>query len=217
MQIELRNIQVNERLSDDSNAFSATIYIDNKKVGIATDDGRGGETDYYASNAQGKELLREAETWCKALPPSVRADILVDGKPLTVDMNLSLYLANIVFEHLQKKEAERLERKIQKLMVDSIVYGSIPKDVSYLKYKIPIADFLKSEAGMKALKKAIVERVIPELKGGQKILNTNFSDDFIRTLGLDSTLLSEKKVLDGKDRSIAQENDDLDQYRKRPR
>lgn len=41
--VALKNVVYSEKLSDDSNCFTASIYIDGKKVGDASDNGSGGE------------------------------------------------------------------------------------------------------------------------------------------------------------------------------
>jgi hypothetical protein len=181
MEITLKDIRFNAGLSDDSNAFSATLYINGKKVGKASDDGHGGETNYRATELGGWKLIREAEAWCKELPPLVY-------ETTNVPMNLGLYIADIVFVHLQQKETDRIQRSIEKKMSNCILFGSPPHQLFWLKFKTPI------ETGRQVLKKAIQERVLPELKVGQKILNTNFGPEFLKMLGIDPSKIVEQSV-----------------------
>lgn len=42
MQIVLKNVKNHADMSEETNCFSATIYVDGKKVGTVKNDGRGG-------------------------------------------------------------------------------------------------------------------------------------------------------------------------------
>lgn len=44
MKIELKNFQFFERMSEETNAFVADVYVNGVKVAYAKNDGRGGET-----------------------------------------------------------------------------------------------------------------------------------------------------------------------------
>lgn len=65
MKIELKNLKVYPRLSEETTAFTATVYADGKKVGEAKNDGHGGCNIYYWTNA---ELGRKVLEWAKAQP-----------------------------------------------------------------------------------------------------------------------------------------------------
>lgn len=72
-------------LSDDSNAFSATIYIDGKKAGTAKDGGYGGCIDIDIHPKWRKDVEENAKRWLDYLDPnpydySSEATI-VDGVP----------------------------------------------------------------------------------------------------------------------------------------
>ena len=44
MKIELKRFSYNARLSEETNAFAADIWVDGKNVGFAKNDGHGGNT-----------------------------------------------------------------------------------------------------------------------------------------------------------------------------
>jgi hypothetical protein len=46
MNIELKNLKINTRLSEETNCFSATIYVDGKRVGEVVNRGQGGPNEY---------------------------------------------------------------------------------------------------------------------------------------------------------------------------
>lgn len=49
MKVELKKIQHALNMSEETNAFTADLWIDGKKTGGAKNDGRGGETNYWAN------------------------------------------------------------------------------------------------------------------------------------------------------------------------
>lgn len=42
MKLELRNVHFSERMSDETNCFSATVYVNGKRVGEVENRGCGG-------------------------------------------------------------------------------------------------------------------------------------------------------------------------------
>jgi hypothetical protein len=66
MQIELKRFTTNSRLSQETIAFAADVWVDGKKVGHAGNDGHGGATMVHLDRA-----VRDAvETHGKALVPA---------------------------------------------------------------------------------------------------------------------------------------------------
>ena len=47
MNITLKNLKVAEHLSEETLAFTATVYVDEKRIGTAKNDGHGGCNFYY--------------------------------------------------------------------------------------------------------------------------------------------------------------------------
>jgi hypothetical protein len=179
MEIKLKNIHVDFRLSEETNAFTADLFIDGKNVGTANNDGHGGMTTCRAKDRKGAELIREAEIWCEQLPPEVME--YDDGSKHTMSVSLDYYLDAMVDEHIAKKEQARLE----KLMGNSIIFG-IPGGVEYkrLKFSHPIKDLVKTEAGFAALKSAILKKVLPALGQKGKIQNRNIPQNIIDRIGI---------------------------------
>ncbi len=64
MEIALKNISYSERLSEETNCFSATIYIDGKKAGEASNHGHGGPT-----MIRPRELEQKIDAYAKTLTP----------------------------------------------------------------------------------------------------------------------------------------------------
>lgn len=66
MKVELKAVKINERLSEETTCFSATIMIDGKKAGEASNRGCGGNTDIHIPD---RELRDRFLAWAKSLPP----------------------------------------------------------------------------------------------------------------------------------------------------
>jgi len=64
MKIELKRITYNARLSEETPAFAADVYVDGKKVGEARNDGHGGCNAYHPWAIAG-----QIDTHAKTLPP----------------------------------------------------------------------------------------------------------------------------------------------------
>lgn len=172
MKIELKNLQVFERMSEETNAFAADLYINGKKVGDAKNDGRGGCTSYGAiyttDDAKQEEYYRaiaEAEAYCKTLPP---IEFPADIGGGSMECTLENLIDDLVEQHLRSKALQ----KIQKKTVTHIVYGfdHTQNLVSWGK-NWPIAKMLESEKGRQMIKDTIAELKSKTPNG--KLFNTN--------------------------------------------
>ena len=61
MNIKLKNVKHAPSLSEETEAFTASLYINGKHAGYAKNAGHGGSTDYYPKDSKGKELIKQAE------------------------------------------------------------------------------------------------------------------------------------------------------------
>jgi hypothetical protein len=167
MKIELKNVKVNEAFSEETTCFIADVFINGKKVAHAKNDGRGGCTDYYPYEGK-RELLKQAEEFCKGLP---KEKVDFGGTIHEFAQSLESVIDNLLFE----KEKEKEQKKIEKLCENNIVWGK-PNGMSYkmlsFKGKIKFADVKKTIQGQKALER-LVDRVKGELKEGEEIFNKN--------------------------------------------
>jgi hypothetical protein len=118
MKIELKRISFSERMSEETNCFSADLYINGKKVGYCENRGCGGCTDYNGNTEEDRKLIKEAEAYCKALP-KVRSEEL----NIEYDMTLEHFIDDLLQAHLIAKDEERVAKKMQKIYATSICYG----------------------------------------------------------------------------------------------
>ena len=167
MKIELKNVKVNEAFSEETTCFMADVFVNGKKVAHAKNDGRGGCTDYYPYEGQ-RELLNQAELFCKSLPTK---PIDFGDRVVNFDQSLESVIDDLLFE----KEKAKEQKKIDKLCETNIVFGK-PNGIAYryigFNGRPKIADVKKSIVGQKALEK-LINRVKGELREGEIIFNKN--------------------------------------------
>lgn len=173
MEILLKDIYAGERLSRETTAFQAALYIDGYRIGVITNDGLGSATMYRPLDDKGVLLIRQAEAWCRRLPPVVLADTMSDGKPVTIPMELEIYLDNIITDWLTKKEIERFRRMAERKMGSSIVYGAPGKPFRLMTYGKTLSALIRRQGFVDQLRMDIHAKVLPLLQYDEKILNTN--------------------------------------------
>lgn len=165
-------------------AFQATLYINGYKVGVVSNEGRGGAILYHPLEDKGNFLIREAEAWCRKLPPVVFHDTLISGKPMTIPMELEIYLDNIITAWVSQKDLEKFQRKMEKEMRTAILFGIPDKTYRVLKYTVPIDSLIRYVNGLERLRTDIHKKVIPLLGENDKILNSNIPVAIIKKLGI---------------------------------
>jgi len=69
MNVELKKVKFHEDMSDETNCFSAEIWVDGKVLAYVKNDGQGGGNDYWPVNGQANNsALDSFREWCKAQP-----------------------------------------------------------------------------------------------------------------------------------------------------
>ncbi len=172
MNLELKNIKVYEQLSEETIAFSADIFVDKKKVGYATNNGRGGSTNYHAE--LGKKIpLAAAEAYCAVLPETKHK---VNGKTVTIPSSLENWIDGKVFEFAEEKAKKDFDKRIKRLCQTSIVWGtpdgSNAYSMSITRPKRKISELMVTPQGKAAVMLAVV-KVRAQLRKGEVIFNTN--------------------------------------------
>jgi len=199
MKIQLKNIYISEELSVETTAFMADLHIDHLHVGKASNKGVG-ETIYTGTTEEGKKLIGEAEQWSSTLPPYVNKDFVVDNKPFSFPMTLELLIEGLVADHVQEMEKRVIRRKMDREMEQAILFGDIDKGYQTIRFQATIEAILKKDSSTRMLYAVIQEKVLPFLKDGEKILNTNIPGDMFEKLGVSAAQIvrpgTEKKLKD---------------------
>jgi len=86
MKVELKSVKVNQRMSEETLCFSATIYVDGKKVGEVLNRGCGGCNDYHFDGLRPNQMRdpdgiyqkldAHAKEWCDKHDPTIKFEHL---------------------------------------------------------------------------------------------------------------------------------------------
>lgn len=184
MKIELKNIKYSEHLSDDSNAFTANLYINSKHAGAVINQGMGGPTNYNGINREGALLIKDAEKYCRALPPMDMSEYYRDGDKHTLPMDLELFIGNLFDEYLTQRDLKQFRGKVNRAMAKSFVIGVPDKSFSLVQFKKPFAEMLAGRDGENVVIKILKDYALPKLEGNNILLNTNFPERLLIAAGL---------------------------------
>lgn len=165
MKIELKNIKVALHLSEETTAFTADLYINDVKSAHVRNDGHGGPDLYTSYNPKDWPVIKQAETYCKTLPP----EKTTYG---SLPMDLELYIGNLLTNHLQAKEDIRYKKKMEKDMEKGILVGN-DSEYAIFKFKNSISEVIKSAKDLVKWLNNAIALITPKIKSGERILNTN--------------------------------------------
>ena len=142
MLLELKNIQHFPRMSEETEAFVADLFVNGKKLFYVKNEGCGGETNVSkyekTPNTAFEELFEYAKTQEK------RIDDLVD---------------ELFFTYLEAKEKINFQKKIDKATLKGIVYSTNGNLNAFytITWGYPIATMLLSAKGREVLQKKVNE------------------------------------------------------------
>jgi hypothetical protein len=169
MKIELKQIKYYQRLSEETNCFTAYVYVDGIKCASAENRGVGGNTDVWPLDIKYKEIVKNAEEFCKTLPPYVFSD--GDTMPYTLESLVD----ELLEKHLNEKHKEKQAKKMEKLFNDAIVIGNDKEYISF-KLKNPLSFYLENGKILifqLTIKNLINEKLKKYEAQNYRLLNTN--------------------------------------------
>ena len=176
MKIELKNFRLYDRLSEETYCFTANIWVNGTKCGNAENRGYGGETDYYHEGTEeSKQLIKQAEQYCLTLPPIVWQSS-ISGKYLSLDMNFTRYIDELVSALVKKKDDESIAKKLNKEMQKAILIGT-DSQYQVISFKKPLREVWETQPDY--FKKVLIEKLDKYKEKGYKLLNTNIPQQFL--------------------------------------
>ncbi len=98
MNIELKKFKHAAFASEETLCFKATVYVDGKKFGEASNNGQGGCTNIYVA-PENREWLKQVEAYCRTLPGVASP---LDGAMLPMDFEF--LIDTLAHEKLIEKE-----------------------------------------------------------------------------------------------------------------
>lgn len=122
MKIELKNIKHVPTLSEETECFSAIIYIDGKKRGGAANRGTGGST-----NINPRGLANELDAYAATLPN-------IEAHGITLKMDAELLIDQLLGDALQRQKLKKLCRTKTLFRLPSRIYADGEYEVINVKY-----------------------------------------------------------------------------------
>ena len=116
--ITVKGIKYAEFASEETNCFTASVYLDGKRLGEAHNDGHGGETWFHPYMVDDKAKMAESEAYAESLPPMDCSDI---GAADLLPMTLELLINSIVVDYLNAKTEKAFEAKMKRLCNTKVV------------------------------------------------------------------------------------------------
>lgn len=132
MKITLKNVKHYESMSEETDCFEASLYVDGKKVGRVSNRGTGGSNDYHLDDFS---LEKKLDDWCKTnLPKWKMSDTFSDGDDEENDTNLEIYIGELLESYLKTKELKKHLAKSVLVVDDTCSKGEFFK-WTFSKYK----------------------------------------------------------------------------------
>ncbi len=100
MKIELKRIEHSERMSEETECFTADLWVDGVKIGTISNHGTGGCDDFHGDHV----AFAAADAWCKANLPRWSLD---EAHPDQHETDLEMHVASILAKNLGIKQMKR--------------------------------------------------------------------------------------------------------------
>lgn len=120
MRVELKNIKHYESLSEETNCFQATIYIDGKRAGEASNRGHGDPI-----NILPYDLHKTLNEYAKTLPP-------LDYEGIQIEQDAEIIIGNLLTDWLISQDLKKLMSGRVVFLKDSKLRQSIKLDKAKL-------------------------------------------------------------------------------------
>lgn len=113
MHIELRKIKHAAFLSEETNAYTADLYVDGKLTAHVGNDGHGGCDHQHPAKGKTYDDVKRVDDWVKANHPPRTTDLMLEGKPFVMDVDLEVLCGELLTDHLISRDLTRtLKRTI---------------------------------------------------------------------------------------------------------
>lgn len=150
-EITLKNIKIIDAMSEETICFTANVYENGKQIGIAQNEGHGGNTNVYLD------------------PPNNKTYEEMDALEEKIDELVGVF-------DMDKQKA-KIQKKLDRDCVKHICVGWINEHgANYYAQgfnpSIALADLVMRPKGLESLQR-MYDRIKTEIKGDETILNTN--------------------------------------------
>lgn len=165
-EFEIKNFKYMEALSEETNCFSAMLYVNSKKLAACSNSGHGGSTDIHFF-PQYTQIGRKIENFLETQPK-----IKCEGCDFEMDLNLEYIVDELVTELLKAKGLKKLMKQTGKYLVFRNPKGTYYQ-IGWKKYKVD--ELLKTRPGQDMLKNTIAIHV----SKGNILINENIPADLL--------------------------------------
>lgn len=171
MKLEIKNIRYFPTRSEETNNFTADIYVDGVKVGRADNTGQGGPTTYYVIKNELVGKLKAAEKYAESLPPTKTS---FGDKSFDIESNLEWVIDTAVEDFIKNKEMIKFNKAKERAMLKGLVYSDNETSFRTVTWgHRTMAEVLAIPSGKIAIRNEIKK---VKAKGG-KVLNTNLPQE----------------------------------------
>lgn len=177
--ITVKNVK--DGFGHDLMGLFADIYLDKKKVGHYNDDGWGGEVDLHLLT-HARKIIEDKLVECNY------AQQLFDNgwafmespEKITISIQVEQGIYAFINAVLVAKAIKDTQKRLQKDILKGICIGTDTKYTLHtFKIKKKLPDIVH-HFGARAVKESIIKNILPYMKEGERILNTN-----LKELGID--------------------------------
>ena len=164
-EFSLKKFKYLESRSEDTNCFSAVLYVNNKKLADCGNSGQGGPTDinFFPQCCQ---LGREIKEFLKQQPKVRYEDLKFE-----TELTLELIVGELVTNLLKEQDLKKMKKQTNKCL-----FFQGPQDTYYkIKWKLPIEELLKVQQGRNDIKNTIAE----EMAKGHILINENIPSELL--------------------------------------
>lgn len=148
MKIELKNVKYSDFASHETSCFEASVYIDGKRMGTASNDGQGGSHNYDS-----RELVEALMAHAKTLPTRTWT---LNGEALEVPPTTDTVIDDLLMAYLYGRDLKRAMSK-RVLFVDKD--GILRETKSMIKAQLEA--LLKSETLPQRLQSTRILNLMP--------------------------------------------------------
>lgn len=106
MNIELKNLKYFASGSEETNAFTATVYIDGERTFVASNSGKGECCRFEPVKGKSYSDIHQVESWINTQP-----DYVDDDLNITLNDNLDFTITRLVDRELLKRELLKILKK----------------------------------------------------------------------------------------------------------
>lgn len=108
LNIELRKITYSKALSDETNAYTADLYLDGKLLAHVMNAGHGGCDSQHPAKGRTYDEIKALNDLIKSTYPARDTGMVLNDKPFIMEQDLETICGELLDEHLVSKDLKRL-------------------------------------------------------------------------------------------------------------